>query len=270
LIAPAQANEAKTPLVLEVHGGPHAAYGHSFFIEFQVLAAQGIAVAYGNPRGSQSYGHAYSNAILGDWGGIDVADVLRILDGALAQGEFDTARIGVAGGSYGGFVTSWVMGHSDRFAAGVSMRAVNDFVSEAGASDLGWFLERELETRYADDAGRKLFEGSPMRAASSITAPLLVEHSERDYRCPIDQGEQLFTILRRLGNANTEFVRFTDKGHEMSRAGKPRSRVLRLRAIAHWFVRHLRPGGIDPEPNEAGSLFRPLRGEPELGAAPAG
>ena len=270
LIAPAQANEAKTPLVLEVHGGPHAAYGHSFFIEFQVLAAQGIAVAYGNPRGSQSYGHAYSNAILGDWGGIDVADVLRILDGALAQGEFDTARIGVAGGSYGGFMTSWVMGHSDRFAAGVSMRAVNDFVSEAGASDLGWFLERELETRYADDAGRKLFEGSPMRAASSITAPLLVEHSERDYRCPIDQGEQLFTILRRLGNANAEFVRFTDKGHEMSRAGKPRSRILRLRAIAHWFVRHLRPAGIDPEPNEAGSLFRPLRGEPELGAAPAG
>jgi dipeptidyl aminopeptidase/acylaminoacyl peptidase len=261
LIAPPHAKEPKPPLVVEVHGGPHAAYGHSFFLEFQVLAAQGIAVAYGNPRGSQSYGHAYSNAILGDWGGIDVADVLRILDGALQQGEFDATRIGIAGGSYGGFMTTWLMGHSDRFAAGVSMRAVNDFVSEAGASDLGWFLERELQTRYADDAGRRLFEGSPMRAASAITAPLLVEHSERDYRCPIDQGEQLFTILRRLGNTGAEFMRFTDKGHEMSRAGKPRSRILRLRAIAHWFIRHLKPAGVEPEPDEAGSLFRPLRGE---------
>jgi dipeptidyl aminopeptidase/acylaminoacyl peptidase len=264
LIAPARSSEGKTPLVLEVHGGPHGAYGHTFFLEFQVLAAQGIAVAYGNPRGSQSYGHVYSNAILGDWGGIDAADVLRILDGALELGAFDTARIGVAGGSYGGFMTTWLMGHSDRFAAGVSMRAVNDFVSEVGATDIGWFLERELEAPYAADAGRKLFEGSPMRAASSIDAPLLVEHSERDYRCAIDQGEQLFTLLRRLGKTDTEFVRFAQTGHELSRAGKPRSRILRLRAIAHWFIRHLRPAGAEPQPNEAGALFRPLPGEPEL------
>ena len=264
LIAPPAAKEARPPLVLEVHGGPHGAYGHTFFLEFQVLAAQGIAVAYGNPRGSQSYGAEYSNAILGDWGGIDAADVLRILDGALELGTFDTARVGVAGGSYGGFMTSWLMGHSDRFAAGVSMRAVNDFVSEIGASDVGWFLERELQAPYAGDAGRKLFEGSPMRAAAAITAPLLVEHSERDYRCPIDQGEQLFTLLRRLGKKDAEFVRFTQTGHEMSRGGKPRSRILRLRAIAHWFVRHLRPAGVEPEPNEAGSLFRPLPGEQPL------
>jgi dipeptidyl aminopeptidase/acylaminoacyl peptidase len=264
LIAPASANEPKTPLVLEVHGGPHGAYGNTFFLEFQVLAAQGIAVAYGNPRGSQSYGAAYSNAILGDWGGIDVQDVLRILDGALEQGDFDTARIGVAGGSYGGFMTTWLMGHSDRFAAGVSMRAVNDFVSEIGASDLGWFLEKELLTSYAQDAGRKLFDGSPMRAASTISAPLLVEHSERDFRCPIDQGEQLFTALRRLGRTDTEFVRFAQTGHELSRSGNPRSRIFRLRAIAHWFVRHLKPAGVEPERNEAGALFRPLRGEPDL------
>jgi dipeptidyl aminopeptidase/acylaminoacyl peptidase len=267
LLVPPHATESRLPLVLEVHGGPHGAYGHAFFTEFQVLAGQGIAVAYGNPRGSQSYGHAYSNAILGDWGGIDAADVLRLLDGALEQGSFDTARIGVAGGSYGGFMTTWLMGHGDRFAAGVSMRAVNDFVSEIGASDLGWFLERELQTSYAEDAGRKMFEGSPMRAASAIDAPLLVEHSERDYRCPIDQGEQLFTALRRLGKKNAEFVRFTDKGHEMSRAGKPRSRILRLRAIAHWFIRHLKPVGVTSQPDEAGALFRPLAGEPEVASA---
>jgi dipeptidyl aminopeptidase/acylaminoacyl peptidase len=264
LIAPAQSREATPPLVLEVHGGPHGAYGHTFFFEFQVLAAQGIAVAYGNPRGSQSYGHAYANAILGDWGGIDADDVLRILDGALEQARFDTARLGVAGGSYGGFMTTWLLGHSDRFAAGVSMRAVNDFVSEIGASDLGWFLERELQTSYAEDAGRKLFDGSPMRAAKSIDAPLLIDHSERDYRCPIDQGEQLFTALRRLGKTNCEFVRFTDKGHEMSRAGRPRSRILRLRAIAHWFVRHLKPAGVDAVKDEAGWLFQPLPDEAAL------
>ncbi|MDQ6942270.1 MAG: S9 family peptidase [Candidatus Eremiobacteraeota bacterium] len=266
LIAPAATAETKAPLVLEVHGGPHAAYGNAFFLEFQVLAAQGIAVAYGNPRGSQSYGHDYANAILGDWGGIDVADVLRILDGALDQGQFDTTRIGVAGGSYGGFMATWLLGHSDRFAAGVSMRAVNDFISEVGASDLGWFLENELQTKYADDAGRKLFENSPMRAAQSIAAPLLVEHSERDYRCPIDQGEQLFTLLRRIGRTDTEFVRFTDTGHEMSRSGKPRSRILRLRAIAHWFIRHLKPADVEAAPADAGSLFAPLPGEESMDA----
>jgi dipeptidyl aminopeptidase/acylaminoacyl peptidase len=264
LIAPAQSREARPPLVLEVHGGPHGAYGATFFLEFQVLAAQGCAVAYGNPRGSQSYGHAYADAILGDWGGIDAADVLSILDGALAQGTFDTARIGAAGGSYGGFMTSWLLGHSDRFAAGVSMRAVNDFVSMVGASDLGWFLERELDARFADDAGQRLFDGSPMRAAKAIAVPLLVEHSERDFRCPIDQAEQLFTILRRMGRLSTEFVRFADTGHELSRSGKPRSRVLRLRAIAQWFIRHLRPLGVEAEPDEAGALFRPLPGEPDL------
>jgi dipeptidyl aminopeptidase/acylaminoacyl peptidase len=106
-----------------------------------------------------------------------------------------------------------------------------------------------------------------MRAAANITAPLLVEHSERDFRCPIDQGEQLFTILRRMGKTNAEFVRFTDTGHEMSRGGKPRSRVLRLRAIAQWFVRHLRPHGVTAATPDAGSLFAPLPGEDALDSA---
>ncbi len=139
---------------------------------------------------------------------------------------------------------------------------MNDYVSMVGASDVGWFLERELNARFADDGGARLFDGSPMRAAKAIAAPLLVEHSERDFRCPIDQAEQLFTILRRMGRVSTEFVRFADTGHELSRSGKPRSRVLRLRAIAHWFIRHLRPLGVEAEADEAGALFRPLPGEP--------
>jgi dipeptidyl aminopeptidase/acylaminoacyl peptidase len=251
------------PLVLQVHGGPHVAYGWSFFFEFQVLAGSGCAVAYGNPRGGQTYGHRYADAIAGDWGGVDAADVQRILDGALAHSGFDRSRVGIAGGSYGGFMTTWLLGHSDRFAAGVSMRAVNDFVSEVGASDIGWFLERELNVPpMMGDRGRRLFDASPMRAAPQIDAPLLVEHSERDYRCPIDQGEQLFTLLRRL-KKTVEFVRFSGDGHELSRAGKPRNRVLRLRAIAHWFIRHLRPAGVVAVPDEAGALFRPLPYETE-------
>jgi len=253
---------AGAPWVLQVHGGPHTAYGFAFCFEFHMLASHGIGVAYGNPRGSQSYGHAYADAITGDWGGLDAADVLALLDGAQANATIDPARVGLAGGSYGGFMTTWLLGHSERFACGVSMRAVNDLVSEVGAADLGWFLENEVGAPW-DDGGRKLFEMSPMRAAQKIAVPLLVEHSERDYRCPIDQGEQLFTLLSRLRNAPVEFVRFTDDGHNLSRTGKPRNRVLRLRAIAHWFVRHLRPAGVEPAPDEAGALFAPLPTESE-------
>jgi len=246
------------PYVLEIHGGPHAAYGYAFMAEFQILAALGIGVIYGNPRGSQTYGQTYANAITGDWGGIDASDVLTILDGALAVSNVDEARIGIAGGSYGGFMTTWLLGHSKRFAAGVSMRAVNDLVSEVGATDLGWFIEREVDSPWTADGGRKLFEGSPMRSAHEIEVPLLIEHSERDFRCAIDQGEQLFTLLRRLGRTQTEFVRFTGDGHGLSRTGNPRNRILRLRAIAHWFVRHLKPAGVAPIADYAGALFEAL------------
>ncbi len=256
LLEPADARAG--PYVLQVHGGPHAAYGHAFMIEFQVLAGLGIGVAYGNPRGSQTYGHAYADAITGDWGGIDASDVLSLLDGAVANASLDSKRIGLAGGSYGGFMTTWLLGHSKRFAAGVSMRAVNDLVSEVGATDLGWFLEREVGSSWTTDAGLKLFLGSPMRSAHEIDVPLLVEHSERDFRCAIDQGEQLFTLLRRLDRHQTEFVRFAGDGHGMSRNGNPRNRILRLRAIAHWFVRHLKPAGVAAVKESAGALFEPL------------
>jgi dipeptidyl aminopeptidase/acylaminoacyl peptidase len=248
------------PLVLEIHGGPHAAYGASFFLEFQILAGHGMGVAYGNPRGSQTYGDNYANCITGDWGNVDASDVLNLLDAAEANGRWDKSRIGIAGGSYGGFMTSWLLGHSKRFAAGVSMRAVNEFATEFAVSDIHRWIGEEIGAPWTD-GGRALFERSPMRAAHEIDVPLLIDHSDRDYRCPIDQGEQLFTLLRVLGRKNVEFVRFTGDGHELSRSGKPRSRVLRLRAIAHWFIRHLKPAGIDAVADEAGALFKPLATE---------
>jgi dipeptidyl aminopeptidase/acylaminoacyl peptidase len=159
-------------------------------------------------------------------------------------------------------MTSWLLGHSKRFAAGVSMRAVNEFATEFAVSDIHRWIGEEIGAPWTD-GGRGLFERSPMRAAHEIDVPLLIDHSDRDYRCPIDQGEQLFTLLRVLGRKNVEFVRFTGDGHELSRSGKPRNRVLRLRAIAHWFIRHLRPAGVEPVPDEAGALFKPLPDEAE-------
>jgi dipeptidyl aminopeptidase/acylaminoacyl peptidase len=169
--------------------------------------------------------------------------------------------VAAVGGSYGGFMTSWLLGHSDRFATGISMRAVNDYVSFTGTTDIGRFLDAELGLDLSPAGMRGMFERSPIRAVASITAPLLIMHSERDYRCPVDQGEQLFNVLRMLGKTNVEFVRFTADGHELSRSGKPGHRVLRMRAIAHWLLRHLAGATEDAA---AGSLFRPLANESEV------
>jgi acylaminoacyl-peptidase len=240
-----------------VHGGPHAAYGCVYFFEFQLLASLGMHVIYGNPRGSQSYGESYADAITGKWGDLDAADLKVILEeGKSKTGVRDAKRIAVQGGSYGGLMTTWLLGHSKDYACGVSMRAVNDYHSEALASDIPRFLERELAVDWSD-GGKRLFEMSPIRGAASIEAPLLVIHSERDFRCPIDQGEQLFSLLRQLGK-DAEFVRFTGDGHDLSRTGSPRNRLLRYRAIVHWLRLHL---GVDKTERGAGWLFAPLEGE---------
>jgi hypothetical protein len=163
---------AGAPWVLQVHGGPHTAYGFAFCFEFHMLASHGIGVAYGNPRGSQSYGHAYADAITGDWGGLDAADVLALLDGAQANATIDPARVGLAGGSYGGFMTTWLLGHSERFACGVSMRAVNDLVSEVGAADLGWFLENEVGAPLRDVADARRAKDRGAAAGRAFRARL--------------------------------------------------------------------------------------------------
>ena len=246
-------------LVHAIHGGPHGAYGCAYFFEFQLLAAMGLSVAYGNPRGSQTYGEAYADAITGRWGELDAADLLTMREAAVRAGGFDRSRIGVEGGSYGGLMTTWLLGHDRGYRCGVSMRAVNDYVSFAGASDIPNFIERELAASWEDDGGRRLFELSPIRAAAAIEAPLLIVHSDRDLRCPIDQGEQLFQRLRLLGKT-AEFVRFTGDGHDLSRSGSPRNRLLRYRALAHWLRAHL---GVEDPKRDAGWLFAPYEGEPE-------
>jgi dipeptidyl aminopeptidase/acylaminoacyl peptidase len=239
------ADPSAVPTILEIHGGPAAMYGYSFFMEFQLLAAHGYAVVYMNPRGSTGYGRVFSGAVINDWGGKDYQDLMLGLDASLARGgtgggagaRLDGARLGVAGGSYGGFMTNWAVGHSDRFKAAVTMRSVVNIAPFFGTSDLGWSFEDELGlVPWRDPERARHF--SPLTYVENIRTPLLILHSDQDLRCPVSEGEQLFAALKYLGR-ETKFIRFEGQSHELSRAGHPRSRVLRLRAILDWFQRYL-------------------------------
>jgi dipeptidyl aminopeptidase/acylaminoacyl peptidase len=228
--------------LLNIHGGPHAQYGWGFFDEFQVQAAVGYAVIYTNPRGSQGYGEAFTRAVVGDWGGGDFADVMAGLDEALRRAPWiDPDRLGVLGGSYGGFLTSWTVGHTDRFRAACSERAVNYHPSMFGTSDIG-HLFNEVEIGGVPwEMPDKYAERSPLTHAKNIHTPLLILHSEDDLRCPIEQAEQLFVALKKQ-RKEVLFVRFPDENHELSRSGKPRHRLERFRIILEWFTKHLAPG----------------------------
>ncbi|MBV8365606.1 MAG: S9 family peptidase [Candidatus Eremiobacteraeota bacterium] len=225
------------PCVVQIHGGPHFAYGEAFFFEFQLLAAHGYDVLYCNPRGSQGYGEAFAAAIVGKWGGPALADCIAALDALVTQGGTDERRIGIAGGSYGGYLTAWAIGHSKRFAAAVAMRAAVNLESLWGTSEVGRFLDVELGGTPAQvpDVYRR---NSPLTYANEITTPLLLIHGERDFRCPIEQAEQLFSALYQQ-NKKVEFMRFTEADHGLSRTGPPRQRAARLHAILDWFDRYL-------------------------------
>ncbi|HEX4996492.1 MAG TPA: S9 family peptidase [Methylomirabilota bacterium] len=228
------------PLLLNVHGGPHAQYGYPFLDEFQVQAGAGYAVLYTNPRGSQGYGEAFTRAVVGDWGGGDAADVQAGLDEALRRYDWiDPGRLGLLGGSYGGFMTSWIVGHSTRFKAACSERAVNSHVTMFGSSDIGHlFNVGELGGIFPWENMGKYLERSPLTYARDITTPLLIIHSEDDLRCPIGEAEQLFMALKTLRRVAV-LVRFPDENHELSRSGKPRHRLERFRIILDWFAKYV-------------------------------
>jgi len=228
----------KRPLVLEIHGGPHALYGNAFFHEFQVLAAQGYHVLYTNPRGSRGYGERFCGEIAGAWGNLDYRDLMASVDLVVQRPEVDAERLGVAGGSYGGFMTNWIVGHTDRFKAAVTMRCLSNFLSFYGTSDIGpWFGERELAGSPRDHMER-YWQLSPLAYVEQVTTPILILHGEQDLRCPQEQAEQWFVSLRRLGKT-AEFVRFPEESHDLSRSGRPDRRVLRLQRIAGWLDRWL-------------------------------
>ncbi len=224
--------------VVQVHGGPHTNYGYGFNFEFQLLAARGYAVIFGNPRGSSSYGFTFATAMLGAYGSVDADDVMAIADAGLERLGRTSAPVHLTGGSYGGFMTNWLVGHTDRFASAVTQRSISNWTSMYGTSDIGpFFVERQLDGVPWGDADA-LWRQSPIRYAEAITTPLLIVHSEEDHRCPIEQAEQLFAVLKRIGKADTEFLRVPGEGHELSRSGRPDRRLARLDAIVEWFERH--------------------------------
>ncbi|MDG5473436.1 S9 family peptidase [Jeotgalibacillus sp. ET6] len=239
LLRPAGFTEGENyPLILEIHGGPHAMYAHSFFHEMQLLAAQGYAVVFVNPRGSHGYGQKFVNAVRGDYGGNDYADLMAAVDYVIEEYDFiDENRLGVTGGSYGGFMTNWIVGHTDRFKAAVTQRCISNWISFYGVSDIGYyFSEWQIQADLNDID--TLWKHSPLAYVNSINTPLLIMHSEKDYRCPIEQAEQLYIALKKQEKTAT-LIRFPESDHNLSRTGKPKLRIERLNHVTDWFAKYL-------------------------------
>jgi dipeptidyl aminopeptidase/acylaminoacyl peptidase len=227
------------PLAVEIHGGPHAMWGPStmtMWHEWQCLAARGYVVFYCNPRGSAGYGYAFRDTIHGRWGEADMPDILAGVDHVVSQGYIDTAHMAITGGSYGGFMSAWIVGHDRRFAAAVSQRGVYHLTSFFGTSDIPELIEGEFDAR-PWEAYERLWRYSPLAYVNEIKTPLLILHSERDFRAPIPDAEHLFLMLRWL-KREVEFVRYPREGHELSRSGEPRHRVDRLNRIIDWFDKY--------------------------------
>lgn len=225
------------PAILYIHGGPQVCYGETFFHEMQVHAANGYGVILLNPRGGQGYGQAFVKSILGDYGNKDYQDLLLGVDAVVANHpEIDTNTIHVAGGSYGGFMTNWIVGHTDRFCAAVTQRSISNWISFYGTSDIGpAFVKFQLLRELDETEG--LWKMSPLAYASQVKTPTLVLHGENDLRCPQEQGQQFYMALQRQG-VDTKLMLFPQSSHGLSRNGLPNLRIERMQAISEWLASH--------------------------------
>ncbi|MCE9581663.1 MAG: S9 family peptidase, partial [Planctomycetes bacterium] len=241
LMPPGLKKGAKCPAILYIHGGPATQYCNAFFHEFQVLAAKGYAVLYSNPRASTGYSEKHLAACTGNWGARDYMDLMGFTDECLRlEPRIDRRRLGVAGGSYGGFMTNWIVGHTQRFAAGVSSRSISNFLSFVGSSDFGYAWPKGFWGEdCAWDHTQKYLAMSPLTYLKDMKTPLLIEHQEEDHRCPMEQAEQLWAALKWKG-VPCEFVRYPQEPHGMSRGGRPDRRIDRLERIVKWFDRWLK------------------------------
>jgi dipeptidyl aminopeptidase/acylaminoacyl peptidase len=250
--APGSTKRKPAPVVVQIHGGPATLYGWSLMWEWQVLAANGISVYACNPRGSQGYGQAFLTANVRDWGEGPMRDVMAGLDALVADGLVDPERMGVTGGSYGGYLTSWIVGHTDRFKAAVTCRSVNDLTSQMLSGDIGgptFGLYVYGANPWEDwDLYRR---HSPLTYAENVTTPLLIQHAEKDLRCTVTQAEELFAVLRSL-RKTVRLMRVPDESHELTRSGTPYRRVDNQRLIVEWFRHFLVDGKtrlppVDPD-----------------------
>ena len=226
------------PLILSVHGGPAGQYGVDWYHEFQVYAARGYAVLFTNPRGSTGYGQKFERGIVNEWGGKDYLDVMNGLDAAVKKYPWiDSDRMGVTGGSYGGYMTNWIVSHTNRFKAAVTLRSLSNFISDDGTRDGAY--------GHSSDFGGDIFQKyelywdrSPLKYAQNVKTPTLILHSDNDYRVPIEQGEQWFRALKHFG-VTTEIVFFPRENHNLTRTGEPRHLVESLNWQLYWFDRFL-------------------------------
>jgi dipeptidyl aminopeptidase/acylaminoacyl peptidase len=229
------------PCVLEIHGGPRSVYGYAIFLEFQLLTSEGYAVIFTNPRGSAGYEEEYTQAVMRHYGEVDYEDFMDFTNEALKQYSWiDKTRLGLTGGSYGGYSTNWIISHTNRYRAAVTCRSICNWVSKFGVSDIG-FLQPEsisgAKTYWGEELTKQM-KHSPLYYADKVKTPCLIIHSELDYRCPIAEGEQWFTALK-LNNVPTELIMFPEENHELSRSGKPKHREKRLEHILRWFRKYL-------------------------------
>ena len=239
VIKPRLTHKKKVPAILEIHGGPKTVYGNALMLEFQMLAGEGFAVIYGNPRGSDGYGVDWAHNVFGNYGERDYEDLIESVEESLKKyKQIDRKRLGVCGGSYGGFMTNWIIGHTDMFKAAVTQRGISNFSSFFGTSDIGYFFGAEQIWKTPWENSQAYIEKSPITYAKKMKASTLIIHSEQDLRCPIEQAEQLFIALKMLGQ-KVSFARFPNETHELSRSGSPNRKMERLRLLINWFKNNL-------------------------------
>lgn len=229
----------KYPSIFEIHGGPWTQYGKFFMHEFNYFASNGYVVYFTNPRGGRGYGEKHSKAIWGNFGGPDYDDLMKFADLMARKPYIDSKRMGVTGGSYGGFMTLWIVGHTDRFKAAVAQRSVTNWVSMWGSSDFNWIFQFWAKSGSPQESMDKLWNMSPVKYLGEAKTPTLIIHNEHDHRCPIEQGEQAFVALKRAG-VETEFVRFPEEPHGLSRIGRTDRRIARLNHILRWMDTYLK------------------------------
>ncbi|WP_300940024.1 S9 family peptidase, partial [uncultured Dubosiella sp.] len=226
------------PGILDVHGGPKTVYGTVFYHEMQVWASQGYFVFFCNPHGSDGGSDEFAD-IRGKYGTIDYEDLMLFTDTVLkAIPEIDPKRLGVTGGSYGGFMTNWIIGHTDRFRAAASQRSISNWISFSQTSDIGPYFALDQQGASMDSDPEKLWFHSPLRYAKNVTTPTLFIHSDEDYRCPLSEGLQMLNALLEC-DIEARMCVFHGENHELSRSGKPVHRVRRLNEITDWMNSHL-------------------------------
>ncbi|MCF6465239.1 S9 family peptidase [Clostridium sp. Cult2] len=229
----------KYPGILDIHGGPKTVYGEVFFHEMQYWANEGYAIFFCNPRGSDGRGDDFAN-IRGKYGTIDYDDLMKFTDIVLENYPFiDKDRLGVTGGSYGGFMTNWIIGHTNRFKAAASQRSISNWISKFATTDIGYYFVDDQQGSTPWEDMDKLWFHSPLKYANKVMTPTLFIHSEEDYRCWMAEGLQMFTALKYHG-VESRLCLFKGENHELSRSGKPKHRIRRLKEITDWFHRYLK------------------------------